>query len=440
MTIISSLMIITIAVLLFIGNAGAAPIEEWNKNYGGDDSAKFNFGQQTSDGGYILVGTLETSHMDYALLIKTDVKGNEQWTRTFSLDSYSPTGISVQQTLDGGYIIAGISINSSFYFNTLLIKTDKNGNEQWNKIFNKGFNFPNSMQQTSDGGYIIAGEFAQSMKEIANNRINALLIKTDSNGNELWNKTFGGDSIEYPYSAAYSVQQTLDGGYILAGTTDNKAWIIKTDGNGNEQWNKLFGKSIASSVEQTLDGGYILAGWTSKNGDRDGWLIKVDLNGNKKWEQAFGGIKTDYINSVHQISDGGYILGGDTGSFGSGEFDAWLIKTDEYGNEQWSQYFGGTENDHINFVQETSDGGYLLGGETKSYGAGAWLIKVTEENNFESELDLTSPTEESKESATNLPGVIPPDIEKPDEKSIPGFGILEAIFLIVILLFRKSVA
>jgi hypothetical protein len=180
------------------------------------------------------------------------------------------------------------------------------------------------------------------------------------------------------------VQQTSDGGYILAGFTDsfgagiNDAWLIKTDANGNKVWDKTFGGSggdVALAVQQTSDGGYILAGVTTSygTGNEDAWLIKTDANGNEVWDATFGGSNYDETYAVQQTSDGGYILAGGTYSFGAGNNDAWLIKTDANGNKVWDKTFGGSGGEVALAVQQTSNGGYILAGATSG---GAWLIKT----------------------------------------------------------------
>jgi len=203
---------------------------------------------------------------------------------------------------------------------------------------------------------------------------------------EEWNRTFGGVGYDY----AHSVQQTTDGGYILAGETSSYGagnydfWLLKTDSNGIEQWNRTFGGTDydrALYVQQTSDGGYILAGFTESYsaGYGDSWLIKTDSDGNEQWSKTFGGTGDDWARHVRQISDYGYTIVGYTKSFGAGDLDAWLVKTDSNGNEQWNKTFGGTGRDGASFVQQVSDGGYILVGQTYSFGAGdsdAWLIKV----------------------------------------------------------------
>lgn len=206
---------------------------------------------------------------------------------------------SVLQTTDDGYMILG-RINSGSYSKraTLLVRTNASGYELWSKIFSGKVTYrfgekdqytASSIQQTLDGGYIIAGSKILpylNWGELSYNS-DTLLIKIDNKGNEQWNRTFGGEG----YEGASSVQQTLDGGYILAGITNSygamkgNVWLIKTDGEGNMLWSKTFGDkkstSEAESVQQTADGGYIVAGHVNSDGAYSAWLIKVKSTGNQ---------------------------------------------------------------------------------------------------------------------------------------------------------------
>ncbi len=276
-------------------------------------------------------------------------------------------GRSAQQTSDGGYIIAGYHFDIVTGISAIfLVKTDAYGDMQWDKSYWITFrDLAYSVQQTSDGGYIVAGytlSFGAGGWDI-------FLIKTDANGNVQWAKTYGGTSEDL----AYSVQQTSDGGYIVAGRTfsfgagNYDFFLIKTDANGNLIWAKTYGGTgwdDARSVQQTSDGGYIVAGWTRSfgAGDWDIFLIKTDANGNIQWAKTYGGTSYDLAFSVQQTSDGGYIVAGSTASFGAGLSDAFLVKTDANGNVQWAKTYGGWYYDYAYYVQQTSDGGYIVAG------------------------------------------------------------------------------
>jgi len=227
--------------------------------------------------------------------------------------------------------------------------------------------------ETSDGGYLVVG----SLKFGDPYQSDVWLVKTDNNGNELWNQTFGGTG----WDEARSVIETADGGFLLAGRTDSfgagdaDMWLIKTASNGNEQWSQTFRAGdwdgIYSLIE-TADGGFLLAGINYSFGDRytgDMWLIKTDSNGDEQWNQTFGGTGDDSANSVIETADSGFLLAGRTDSFGAGGADMWLIKTDSNGDEQWNQSFGGLGNDWAKSAIKTADGGFLLVGVSYNYDA-----------------------------------------------------------------------
>ena len=314
----------------------------------------------------------------------------ESWNKTFG-GTATDKGYSAQQTTDGGYIIAGETYSyGAGDVDIWLIKTDSNGNELWHRTFG-GAEADNldrgSVRQTSDGGYIITG-YTKSFA--VGDEADVWLIKTDANGIELWDRTFSGAGLSW----GHSVQQTPDGGYIIAGRTIPQegaradAWLIKTNASGTEEWNRTFGTDAceyAASVQRTVDGGYIMTGRTTSYGagEADVWLIKTDSDGNEEWNKTFGGATYDYGYSVRQTTDGGYVIAGST----NGRNDIWLIKTDSNGTEDWTSVFGGLSKDEGYSVQQTADGGYIVTGYTSSYGtagsADVWLIKTDSGGNEE---------------------------------------------------------
>ena len=202
-----------------------------------------------------------------------------------------------------------------------------------------------------------------------------------------WTKTLGGSGNDYDHS----VRQASDGGYVIVGSTgsygagNDDVWLIKTDSSGNAVWNKTFGGSTGDrgySVQQTSDGGHVIGGSTGSYGadQSDVWLIKTDSSGGMAWNRTFGGPLHDYGYSVGQTSDGGYIVAGSAVSYGAGDADVWLIRTDSSRNPTWDKTLGGSHSDYSWSIKQTSYGGYIIAGYTSSYGAGGydiWLLKVT---------------------------------------------------------------
>ena len=315
-----------------------------------------------------------------------------EWAKTFG-GTNDDWADSVQQTIDGGYIIAGLTKSfGAGDSDAYLIKTDSDGNLSWQKTFGgTDDDYANSVQQTADHGYIIAGD----TKSFGAGKSDAYLAKIDANGNLQWQKTFGGTGDDW----ATCVQQTPDGGYIIAGLTESfstrkfgyagslDAYLIKTDSEGNLQWQKTFGGTgddCATFVQQTSDAGYIIAGWTKSfgAGKSDAYLAKTDCDGNRLWQKTFGGTDDDWATSVQQTPDAGYVIAGRTESFGAGKSDAYLAKTDCDGNRLWQKTLGGTGDDWATSVQQTTDSGYIVAGLTKSFGAGgfdAYLVKIAPE-------------------------------------------------------------
>ena len=364
-------------------NTGNNSGQGWEKTFGGTGDDPGGSAEPTSDGGYIIVGTKNNSGNEDVWLIKADANGNELWNKTFGGNG-DQGGEDVHQTSDGGYIIIGEEKTLSENRDFLLIKVDLNGTEQWNKIFtNNGNQFPYSVQQTTDGGYILQGWGLSPQT----NSDDIWLIKTDSDGNELWAKTFGGNDAEF----GWSVQQTSDGGYIFSAErgesfSDSDIWLVKTDSDGNESWSKTFGESNIDEdawfVQQTTDGGYIITGETDALGNANILLIKTDNNGNEQWNKTVGA-SGSFGSQIRQTSDGGYIIVGSIMNVWP-DTDILLVKTDAGGNEQWSRTFGGSNYEDGYSVKPTIDGGYIISGTTASFGNGEqiYIIKTDANGNL----------------------------------------------------------
>jgi hypothetical protein len=264
----------------------------------------------------------------------------------------------------------------------LVSFADALAQEEWNQTYGgRKSDYGYSVEQTKDGGFIIAGRTYSTISGSSE----GLIIKTDSQGIRQWHKVFGGSKSDY----LQCIRQTADGGYIVVGKTysfgqgECDVWLIKTDDAGNEVWSRTYGGAAAdagNSVWQTTDGGYIIAGKTYSYGagQCDAWLIKTDVNGNALWNKLFGGIQQDSGRCVQQTTDGGYIIAGYTGSSGEGNWDSWLIKTNASGQQQWQVTSGGTGTDGSYSVQQTADGGYVTAGFKESVNTGydVYVIKV----------------------------------------------------------------
>ncbi|MFZ8835361.1 MAG: T9SS type A sorting domain-containing protein [Candidatus Caldipriscus sp.] len=379
------LALLSVSLVALFTEYAYAQVVRFARTYGGTGSEWAYSVQQTSDGGYIVAGYTESfgAGSNDFLLIKTDANGNIIWAKTYGGTS-GDWALPIQQTSEGGYIVAGWTRSfGAGNDDILLIKTDANGNIIWAKTYGgTGSDMVYSFQRTYDGGYILVG----GTRSFGAGSLDAFLVKTDAFGNLQWAKTYGGGSND----EAYSVQQTSDGGYILVGGTysfgagNEDVFLIKTDANGNIIWAKTYGGTSgdwAFRVQQTSDGGYILVGATASfgAGSSDIFLIKTDANGNIQWAKTYGGTSGDYAYTVQQTSDGGYIVAGWTRSFGAGNDDILLIKTDANGNIIWAKTYGGTSGDYAYTVQQTSDGGYIVPAFTGSFGAGSsdiFLIKT----------------------------------------------------------------
>jgi hypothetical protein len=334
--------------------------------------------QAASDGGYVVSGDNDAGA---AFLLGLDARGNDLWYRPYGgAEDYS-RAYAVQATADGGYIIAGFTIffesNNPVAY---VVKTGPSGTVQWEKTYEGGDGnaSAHSIQATSDGGYIIAGSSWSSL----------YLLKIDAAGDFQWDNYFSGPT-GYGASAT-SLQVTSDGGYIITGSTSTldgtDVYLLKTDADGEMVWEKSFGGGgydIGNSVQITPDGGYVIAGTTNSFGGESYavYLIKTDADGEFQWQKTFGGAGDDEGRCVQVTPDGGYVVAGSTYSFGSFEngyqSDIYLIKTDLDGDLLWQRAIGaGGQDVYAQSVLVAPDGGYVVAGYVGVEGSFVYVIKT----------------------------------------------------------------
>jgi len=363
-------------------------VGSWDKTFGGTSSDQARSVVSTSDGGYLLVGNSQSGATgdksqgnqgsnDY-WAVKIDGNGNKVWDKTYGGTS-DDVAQSVVSTSDGGYLLVGYSSsgaggdksqNSQGSNDYWAVKIDGNGNKVWDKTFGgTSSDVAQSVVTTTDGGYLLVGySYSGATGDKSHNSQGGndyWAVKIDGNGNKVWDKTFGGTSNDY----ARSVVSTSDGGYLLVGNSGSGAtgdksqnykggtdyWVVKIDGNGNKVWDNTLGGTggdYAQSVVSTSDGGYLLVGYSKSvaswdksqanhSNNEDYWVLKIDGNGNKVWDKTFGATMREYARSAVSTSDGGYLLVGDSGSGAGGDKtqgnqgsnDYWAVKIDANGNK-----------------------------------------------------------------------------------------------------------
>jgi len=389
-TLVVLLTFLTLSIT--VAYAESEPVVEWDRTYGGQGIDTGCSVQVTNGGDYIISGwTNSYGAGDYdVLLIKADPDGNKLWNKTFG-GQKEDFGSSVQETSDGGYIIVGSTESFGAGNKDMwLIKTNSEGYEEWNKTFGRQKeDFGSSVQETSDGGYIIVG----STESFGAGNKDMWLIKTDSEGYEEWNRTFGSSNDDI----AWQLDKCDDDGYVIIGWTDSydvegrDILLIKTDSDGNEEWNQTFGSSnddIGMAVRQTRDEGFIITGERNSHTDintgrkaSDLWLIKTNPDGIEEWNSTVKCGESAVGISVQEAKDGGYVVAG------QGFDSAAIVKTNSNGLKLWGLTFDDTHYfkfrgspPTIESIQEIDFGEYILTGRF-SYRLGnpdVLLIKIKE--------------------------------------------------------------
>lgn len=342
----------------------------------------------------LFFGTLTTLAQDPAIL----------WQKTIG-GSNTDFSTAFEATTDGGYILGGYSTsnisgekteNSNGQIDIWIVKVDDSGNIQWqNTIGGAGDDYLISMQQTSDGGYIVgAGSDSNISGDKTENSRGGLdywLLKLDASGNITWQKTYGGNQPEFD---TYIVE-TADGGYFVGGYSDSDVngdktdptngqrdfWALKLDSSGNLVWQNSIGGSLVDRPQaafQTTDGGFIIGGFSNSpssgdktennRGGNDYWIVKLDASGTLQWNRTFGGNDSDVFRDMIQLADGGYLVGGysksnisgDKTENSQGDYDAWILKLDSSGNMLWQNTIGGSGIDYPRDVIQLSDGTFMV--------------------------------------------------------------------------------
>jgi len=346
--------------LVILPPAGYAMQLQFERTYGGSGEDVGNAVRQTSDDGYIIVGTTHSfgAGGSDVYLIRTDPSGDTLWTRTYGgpLNDY---GNAVQPLSDGGYIVAGttrsLAAGSSAAY---LIRTNASGDTLWTKTYGAALNaYGNSVQRTFDGGYVITGGYESV--------IGAYLVRTDSFGDTVWTRQVEGVGWA---NVGNSVCQTSDSGYVIAGTSwvgEDFAvgFLNKFDSSGALLWTASF-PAGGEAVQETSDGGFVIAGPGGWRGQL-GFLMRTTSAGDTVWTRTY---TSGNAHSVEQTDDGGYIT---AGSIGFWSLDLFLVRTTSSGDTLWTRRFGGQSNDQGRSVRETTDGGFIAAGSTDSFGAGS---------------------------------------------------------------------
>lgn len=370
---------VVLAVLLSAMCAGmtaGCSDQYWIRAYGGSGEDSISVVRQTADGGYIAGGNSSSfvSAGSEIMIMKLNGDGTVAWQKTYSTKECT-TFYCIRETSDGGYIVAGKQNDSTLqYRNALILKLTGSGDIEWQKSYGRNGCLIYSIAQIGDGGYIAAGAYSgDSFDE------GIWILKLNSKGNIVWQKGFGNRIM------GKSIQQTSDHGYILLGMATYVFYdivVIKLDSTGQVAWRRNYSNVFdfsdfdvyPHSITQTAEGGYLL---TYACGSGTG-LLMLDGSGDISWAKHYRGGDSRFF-AIQQTTDGGYVVAGRLGRVNLFERDALIIKIDGSGNIIWQKIYGGSDEDYIESIQQTIDGGYIVGGRTASLGVGAhdgWVLRL----------------------------------------------------------------
>lgn len=344
--------------------------QEWNKTYGGIGLENAYALIQVSDGGFVLAGSTFSYGSGGAdmWLVKTDKNGDKEWDQTYG-GIVTDVAFNLIQTSDGGFALAGYTYSTEEGADMRLVKTDNDGNMEWDQTYGgRGDQVAKGLVQMSDEGFALAGytNFVQGGGS------DIWLVKTDAEGNVLWDKTYDGSYGDL----TNPLIQTSDGGFAMI----YNEGMMKIDVSGTVAWTQIYNEIVPKGIIQTTDRGFAIVG----ENDWNLMLVKTDSSGAMEWDQKYipklnRRRPIALADSLIQTADKGFLLAGYTSSYGAGGFDMWLVKTDFSGVEQWNQTYGGVGSDITYALIQTSDGGFALAGSTNSFGAGGydmWLVKL----------------------------------------------------------------
>lgn len=422
-----------------------APTIEWAKCFGGNSSDEGIQVLQTADGGYLVGGhsnstvggNIAVPHPNDIAILKLDSSGNIEWQHTYG-GTWGEYLADIKSTPDGGYVFVASTASSdgNVTFNHgnydfWVVKLDASGNIQWEKTYGgTKADEAKSISLTSDGGYIICGQTLSNDGDVTGFHgtvaHDVWVIKIDSLGNLIWNKSLGGSSTDH----GKCIIQVADGGYILAGNTKSldgqvsqhigmsvcamDYWVIKLSPLGEIEWDKCIaasvgspdlGSSYAEDIIQTSDGGFLLSGYGNANygyspeqGMFGYQIVKLTATGGITWQKKFGGFENDQPSKAIETVDGNFVIAGFSRSTNGyitthhGNFsndDLWILKIDTAGGIMWQQCYGGSDSEQAQDIVQTLDGGFITIGYSRSNdhdvtghftSSDYWVIKLSPES------------------------------------------------------------